>query len=701
MIQRLSPRRRRTDGGFTLIELLVVIVILGVLAAVVVFSVGGVNDKGESAAMTADASVLRTAEEAYYAQFGVYADEATLVAKGFLSGQSSYTDVALLNDGRKYALGYGQPNNGSPASFTKLRLAAGGTSGSTDNGYPTPFAYKRGPGYGYTHYLFDPLLWRDASGNPLPWLATAVPTARADCSTAGVADCKSPDGVTWKFTLRSNVKWHDDTPATPRVLTPADVVFTFNYLKTGFGSTVSQARNRVSTISNLVADPDVPNGVIFTLNAPVPATWMTSTAQTLAIIPQHIWENVKFPATFGTPTQNSQDTLGTAGGGLGPGQTRDKAFIGTGAYILESPLTYDVFGNNVAYNANQKFFLGVPYVKRLEFVAVTDSIGMLLTGGVSAGGVGSEESVSNAALQAVLDAGFKQVGGTGGWNRSIQFNLTQGFPFNDKRFRQAVAYAVDRDFLIQSVLSGHGTRGSYGSLAPGHPMEAPGLPTYGHDPLQAKGLLDAMGLTDPDGDGPLYRAIPGGQIQLYTNDRMSAATVDAIVINLQAVGIDVARVDESDVNSDARATRGEYKMMMEGWGNLSQDADQLRTRFMTSYADAVNPGCTPNGAVACYTNGGFSTIHGLNNAEFNTLAAAQLIDNDPVTRRAKIVRMQEIVADEVPIIHLYIPEQMLFYPPGGFSAWYTTPGGTPTGQPGYNNKQVFVTGKQYGLPAGY
>ena len=690
-----DARRRRQAGsasGFTLIELLVVIAILGILAGVVVFSTRGVSDRGEATAVTVDGRTIRTAEEAFFAQHGYYADEATLVAEKFLQGPSEYTDVAVTDGGAGYTIGYGRPNNGvGGGGLDVLRLAAGGSSGSTDNGYPTPFAYKRGPGYGYTNYLFDPLLWRDSTGQALPWLARAVPTTKADCATAGVADCKTPDSATWKFTLRSNVKWHDHTAATPRLLSPEDVVFTFNYLKTGRGNTVSQARNRVSTIANVTADPSVPNGVIFSLNTPVPATWSTSVAQTLVVIPKHIWETVQFPGTFGTPTQNAVDT-----------QPKANAYVGTGAYELEDPAGHDVFYDGVAFDANPDFFLGEPYVKRLEFVAVSDSIGMLLSGGVSAGGIGSEESVSDDALQAVVDAGFRRVGGSGGWNRNIQFNLTQGFPFDDRRFRQAVAYAIDRQFLVDTVLSGHGTVGSYGSLAPDHPMLAPGLPTYAHDPARAKALLDEIGLTDPDGDGPQYRPVPGGQIQLYSNERMNGATVDAIVQWLKDVGIDAVRVDETDVNSDGRATRGEYTMMMEGWGNLTQDPDQLRTRFYSVYTDELtSPGCVPNGATACYKNGGFSTIHGFTHARFGQLAAAQLYEHDPAARKAMILEMQQILAQEVPIIHLYIPEQMLFYPPGGFSAWYTTPGGTPTGQPGYNNKHVFITGKQFGLPAGY
>ena len=58
--------------GFTLIELLVVIVILGILAAVVVFSVRGITDKGDKSACQAQLSTVETAVEAYRAQYDAY-----------------------------------------------------------------------------------------------------------------------------------------------------------------------------------------------------------------------------------------------------------------------------------------------------------------------------------------------------------------------------------------------------------------------------------------------------------------------------------------------------------------------------------------------------------------------------------------------------------------------------------------------------
>ena len=88
MLQRSMEKKRSGQGGFTLVELLVVIAILGILATIVVFAVAGVGDKGQAAADKTTCSVLRTAEEAYFASpvsLGTYtASQDVLKAKGFL-----------------------------------------------------------------------------------------------------------------------------------------------------------------------------------------------------------------------------------------------------------------------------------------------------------------------------------------------------------------------------------------------------------------------------------------------------------------------------------------------------------------------------------------------------------------------------------------------------------------------------------------
>ncbi len=109
----LEAKRKRAAGeeGFTLIELLVVIIILGILAAVVVFSVGGIGDKGQGAACKIDERTLRTAEEAYAAKpasqgggGGNYGTEAQLQTGGFLSEESSLHDVVLSADRKTFTI---------------------------------------------------------------------------------------------------------------------------------------------------------------------------------------------------------------------------------------------------------------------------------------------------------------------------------------------------------------------------------------------------------------------------------------------------------------------------------------------------------------------------------------------------------------------------------------------------------------------
>jgi type II secretion system protein G len=65
-------KARQSESGFTLIELLIVIVILGVLAAIVAFSVQGITDRGDLSACKAEVKTVGTAQEAYYAKKGNY-----------------------------------------------------------------------------------------------------------------------------------------------------------------------------------------------------------------------------------------------------------------------------------------------------------------------------------------------------------------------------------------------------------------------------------------------------------------------------------------------------------------------------------------------------------------------------------------------------------------------------------------------------
>lgn len=72
MLEQLR-KAREEESGFTLIELLIVIVILGVLAGIVVFAVGGITDRGNVSACKSDVKNVEVASEAYFAKNGSYA----------------------------------------------------------------------------------------------------------------------------------------------------------------------------------------------------------------------------------------------------------------------------------------------------------------------------------------------------------------------------------------------------------------------------------------------------------------------------------------------------------------------------------------------------------------------------------------------------------------------------------------------------
>lgn len=65
MYQRIKASREK-ENGFTLIELLIVVVILGILAAVVIFASAGFKNKGASEACKTTVSSVKTAVEAFH-----------------------------------------------------------------------------------------------------------------------------------------------------------------------------------------------------------------------------------------------------------------------------------------------------------------------------------------------------------------------------------------------------------------------------------------------------------------------------------------------------------------------------------------------------------------------------------------------------------------------------------------------------------
>jgi peptide/nickel transport system substrate-binding protein len=536
----------------------------------------------------------------------------------------------------------GAASGAGPRSVDRVRIPA-----VPDPGYPSPFMYNGGPGFGMVNWQFDTLLWKDARGTPIPWLARSWSRSR--------------DGLSYRFRLRSGIRWHDGRPLTAR-----DVVFTFEYMRNGTGKTAP----RVFTPPlDSIAEVRAPNAstVVFRLArryAPFPE----AIAGRVAIIPQHIWADVSDPARFRDP----------------------RALIGTGPYRLGQ---YDEAAGSYRFEAYRSYFLGVPYVRSLEYVPVSRLTGRLnvvadelraLERGVTDGGglISSDELVPRSAFP-FDNPRFGHIQAPGEWNRALFFNLAKGFPYDERRFRTAVAHAVNRFGLIRRILFGLGRPGSYGLLAPANEWTPKGLPSYAYSPATARGLLEAIGLRDRDGDG--LRDLPDGKAfrpELLTSTRYSPKTAELVEAYLHNVGIELTIRSLDSNAADAATAQGRYDLALIGHGAIGGDPDFLRL-LLSARVASRSP----------------IRVHGYGNARFEELADAQLVTVKASKRREQVFEMQRLVARDVPVIPLYVPPRIYFYAKRVSSVFYWTPGGVGGVISPPFNKHAFITGRTVGLGA--
>lgn len=491
-------------------------------------------------------------------------------------------------------------------------------------GFLSPFAYRAGGrGLVRMRLMFDTLIWQDANGDYQPLLAEKW-TASAD-------------GREWRITLRQGLQWHDGMP-----LTVDDVLFTFQYLQEGPG------KNTPARILPVKATAEGADTLV--LGVDPPAATFEATLGGITILPRHVWEKVDDPVKY----------------------QADDALMGSGPYTLEA---FDLESGAYLFVARDDYYLGPPLVRRVEFVPAPNQLLSLRRGEIDVAQLGiGDETIPEEALAPFDNERYGQVTNAGLWNRTIFFGLTQGFPYDDARFRQAVAYAVDRPDLVKRILFGRGTVGSMGGLVPAAPTVPPDLPTYNRDLARAASLLDSIGLRDADGDG--VRDLPDGSAfapEMITNSRFNPKTAELVKEYLRAAGIDVKIVSLDTATADAAGAAGKYQLALVGHGFGSADPDRLRATFSIKS-----------------TQKDFMRVYGYDNDRFTQLAAEQLVTLDKNRRTEISQELQRMVARDVLSLSLYVTDRIMVFDRSVFDGWYFTPGDLQVNYKGVFMGNAFV-----------
>jgi peptide/nickel transport system substrate-binding protein len=457
--------------------------------------------------------------------------------------------------------------------------------------------------------IFDALVRKDEHYNLVPWLATSW---------------EQPDALTWVFHLRDGVRFQDGRP-----LEAADVVWTIESLidpKLGLISSKSgnfrnidrvEARDRLTVVVHMKR-PDA--GLLFNMS----------------------------DGLFGVVPRGAGSNFGLHPVGSGPyqfvSQVQDKEVVlerFAECWSERGAMRPDGIDPTLSQNARKdgapELRGRTPEIQRIRFNVVPDTITSALELQK-----GSADAASNVLTPDMVYAlrgakGLETAKGPGSNVWYLNFNVEDG-ALRDKRVRQAVALAMDRPAIVAAIWR-RDARVADTLLPPGHWARASDaeLAQYPYDPARAAALLEAAGF--PAGkDG--VRLTLTLKISTDETTRLLAAVLQQ---QLRAAGIalNIRAAEFGTFYSDV--TRGAFQMYILKWVGSNEDPDIFR--YM--YSSASFP---PKGA-----NRGHYV-----NARVDALLAQAAAETGPAEvvearRRAEYVEVQKILAEEMPSVPLWYP----------------------------------------------
>jgi peptide/nickel transport system substrate-binding protein len=418
----------------------------------------------------------------------------------------------------------------------------------------------------------------------------------------------SPDQLTITFHVRKGVKWHDGV-----ALTAADVDFTYRYMidpktPTAYAESFRQVRHAE------VVDPYTYRVTYEKPYSPALLSWG------IWILPRHILE---------APWKAGVDLRTTP---------QSRYPIGSGPYLFQEWKT----GEKVVLEANPDYFEGRPYIKRVVYRIIPDQSTIFLelkAKNIDMAGLTPIQYRRQIDYPAFRKA-FNKYRYLANGYAYLGFNLLDP-RFQDKRVRQAMAYAINKQEIIEGVLLGLG-QAAQGPYKPGTWWYKPDVKTYPFDPDRAKTLLAELGWTRMNSDGVLVKDGKPFSFTIMTNQGNSVRqqTAEIIQRRLKAVGIDV-KIQVVDwaafINTFIR--KRQFEAIILGWG-LGLDPDQYDIWTSTQTGpDQLNHISYKNPKVDELLEAGRRTF-------------------DEAKRKEIYWEFQDIMAEEQPVVFLYVPDNL-------------------------------------------
>ncbi len=419
-------------------------------------------------------------------------------------------------------------------------------------------------------HIFDTLLRRDDSMKLRPNLA---------------ASYRALSPTVWEFKLRSGVKFDDGTP-----LTAEDVKFTLEHALDPALKAPSVAQFRSITKVDAV-DPQT---VRFTTKEPYPA---------LPAVMAEFWVLSKKQGARGQAVLNEQP-------------------VGSGPYRLKRWAR----GDSILLEARPDYWQGAAKIPFVRFKVVPDQntrFAQLRTGEAD---IVAQLPAEGVALLSA-DPAATVAKAPGARSYFVGLNTRLESPLRDRRVRQALNYAVDKEALLRFVYDGNGQPLAT-LLTPEQFGYSARVKPYPYDPAKAKALLAAAGY--PDGFAIKMEA-PEGR---YPKDREVA---QAIAAQLAKVGVRVElTIREWGGFVGQFRTEVGPPMFLMGWSIPTFDPDSILTPLLT-----------PNQTYGRYSDPALTKLLEQARAEV-----------DPEARASLYARAQELVKEEAPMIFLFQLEDL-------------------------------------------